>query len=240
MRPTLLDLYEDLFQYLCRLNRMARTPARVAFERVRSDLEELLGQVAEKAGRLDASLQRQAAKMELPIIFFIDNLIATSSLPFAGQWSQNRLARERNELAGDEKFFSSLQDDLDDASEDATERLAVYQVCLGLGFTGEYVGQPQRIQKLMDQIDQRVRRLLSDNFNNRLSPKAYEHTDTRLLTEPASGKVVFLAILFAFLTLSTFVVYYGLYARAVSELTESVETINKQGRSPAAESFLRP
>ena len=33
-----------------------------------------------------------------------------STLPFAAQWNQNRLAYERNELAGDEKFFDLLEE----------------------------------------------------------------------------------------------------------------------------------
>ena len=36
-------------------------------------------------------------------------MISESSLPFAAQWNQNRLAYERNELAGDEKFFDLLE-----------------------------------------------------------------------------------------------------------------------------------
>jgi cytochrome bd-type quinol oxidase subunit 1 len=44
----------------------------------------------------------------------------------------------QRQLAGDEKFFDLLEETLNDSSEDASERLAVYYTCLGLGFMGMY------------------------------------------------------------------------------------------------------
>src|ERR1035441_1533239 len=37
----LLELYEDLFQYVCRLNRAAKTPAHPEYARVRSEVKDL-------------------------------------------------------------------------------------------------------------------------------------------------------------------------------------------------------
>ena len=78
----------------------------------------------------------------MPIIFFVDSIIAESKLSCAGQWHQDRLAYEQNELAGDEKFFDLLDETLNDPSPEATERLVIYYVCLGIGFTGWYATQP--------------------------------------------------------------------------------------------------
>jgi hypothetical protein len=49
------------------------------------------------------------------------------------------------------------------------------------------------------------------------------------LTEPPSKKVLLVAVLFVFFSLSVLAIYYGLYARAVRELGGSVETILSEG-----------
>ena len=118
----LLELTEPVFQYVCRLNRLARksggtsagdtsfiakapgAPAvpRVAsldYAVVRSEVKAMFEDLIQKSNS-DVRLNAQAKKMELPLLFFVDSMIAESSLPFAAQWNQNRLAYERNELAG--------------------------------------------------------------------------------------------------------------------------------------------
>src|SRR5512142_2712510 len=96
----LLDLYEDFFQYICRLNRVAKTPAHPEYARVRAEIKDLLEQVV-RAASADVRLLNQVKRLELSLIFFTDHLICTSRLKFATQWAQSRLAQERNELAGD-------------------------------------------------------------------------------------------------------------------------------------------
>ena len=147
----LLELYEDLFQYVCRLNRAAKTPAHPEYARVRSEVKDLLAQVLRNAAS-DVRLLNQAKSLELPMIFFVDYLACSSRLKFATQWAENRLAKERNELSGDEKFFDLLEAELKDTSEEAAERLAVYYVCLGLGFMGMYQTQPEQIRRYTEQI----------------------------------------------------------------------------------------
>jgi type IV/VI secretion system ImpK/VasF family protein len=218
----LLELYEDLFQYICRLNRVGRTQAHPEYARVRSEVRELLDQVERNASG-DVRLLNQVKRLALPMVFFVDNLICTSRLDFALQWATDRLANERNELAGDERFFVDfLEPDLKEPSEEAAERLAVYYLCLGLGFTGMYQGQPEQIRRYMDQIFPRVRQWIDSDPRTKISEEAYRYTDTRELTEPPSRKIVFVAIAFLFLSLSVLVVYYALYANAVGKLTDSV------------------
>ena len=69
-------------------------------------------------------------------------------MQFSPQWQKEPLAFERNELAGDEKFFDLLEETLNDSSEEATEQLAVYHICMGLGFTGIYARQPEQLRKI--------------------------------------------------------------------------------------------
>ena len=226
----LLDLYEELFQYVCLLNRMsnARPEAQREYARVRADVKGLIGEISRDAAS-DVRLANQVGRLEMPVIFFVDNIIATSRLKFAAQWASNRLATERNELAGDERFFDFVQQDVADVSEEAVERLAVYYTCFGLGFTGMYVNQPEQIRTMMEQIFQRIRQWMDPN-RVRLSEEAYKFTDTRALTEPPNNKIILVSILFLFLSLSVLVLYYALYYKASSDLTGAVQYIEKTGK----------
>jgi type IV/VI secretion system ImpK/VasF family protein len=226
----LLDLYEELFQYVCLLNRMsnAKPEGQREYARVRADVKGLIEDITRNASA-DARLASQVRRLEMPIIFFIDNVIATSRLKFAAQWAANRLATERNELAGDERFFEFVQKDVADVSEEAVERLAVYYTCFGLGFTGMYINQPEHIRTLLEQIFPRIKQW-TDSDRVRLSEEAYKYTDTRLLTEPPNNKIILVSILFLFLSLSVLVLYYALYYKASSDLTSAVQYIEKTGK----------
>src|SRR5882762_836513 len=205
---TLLELTEPIFQYVCRLNRLARKSAgtstgetsfiskgpgapaapRLAsldYAVVRSEVKAMFEDVLQKSnGELRLSMQTK--KVELPLLFFVDSMISDSSLPFAAQWNQNRLAYERNELAGDEKFFDLLEADLKDPSEEASERLAVFYTCIGLGFSGIYFRQPEFLRKTMFSIAPRIRRYIDADEAAKICADAYEGVDTRDLTEPPS------------------------------------------------------
>ena len=224
----LLDLYEEFFQYVCRLNRVAKTQAHPEFATVRSEVKDLLAQVMQNAAS-DVHLLNQVKKLELPMIFFIDNLICTSRLKFASQWAQKRLATEKNELAGDERFFVDfLEKDITDTSEEAVERLAVYYVCLGLGFMGMYQNQPDQLRRYIEQIYARIPQWVDRDPRTKISEEAYQHTDTRLLTEPPSNKIILVAIAFVFLSLSVLTICYVYYVKSVHVVRESIQQINDQ------------
>ncbi len=224
----LLELYENLFQYVCRLNRAAKTTAHPEYVRVRSEIKELFNEVDRNASG-DVRLHNQIRQLELSMIFFVDNLICTSRLKFAAQWAENRLAQERNELAGDERFFDFLDQDLKDTSEEAVERLAVYYACLGLGFMGMYQGQNDHIRRYMEQIFPRIRHWIDSDPRTKISEEAYRFTDTRVLTEPPSNKIILVALIFGFLSLTVLIVYYAFYASAVGKLADSVGKIIEEG-----------
>ena len=151
----------------------------------------------------DPRLSEPGEEVELPLIFFVDSMISESSLPFAAQWNQNRLAYDRNELAGDEKFFDLLEETLKDQNDEASERLAVFYTCLGLGFTGIYFRQPEYLRKTMltdrtpDQAPGRGRPDLHACARN-----ATRALTTRNLVEPPSRMLAFVGILFLCFTLA--------------------------------------
>jgi type IV/VI secretion system ImpK/VasF family protein len=226
----LLDLYEDLFQYLCRLNRMAKTQAQSDYARIRAEVKELLDSILRHASS-DIRLLNQAKRLELPTLFFVDNLVCTSRLKFALQWAENRLARERNELAGDEKFFDFLNDDLKDPSEEAAERLAVFYSFLGLGFSGMYQGQPDKIRVYVEQMFPRIRQWIDSDPRAKITEEAYRHTNDSVLTEPPSNAIVKVMVVFLFFALSVLAAYYGLYAKAVQDLNVYINKIVQQSEA---------
>ena len=258
---TLLQLTEPVFQYICRLNRIARRSAgarrtgdtttfaaltreaaaaaaptvsapgvSLDYSVARSEVKALLEDMMAKAAS-DARLSQQARKIELPLIFFVDSMISESRLPFAAEWNQNRLAYDRQELAGDEKFFDLLDETLKENGEDAIERLAVFYVCIGLGFTGIYFKQPEFLRKTMLSIAPRVRSLVENDQNARICPETYEGVDTRNLVQPPSSRMVIVGLLFAGFTLAVLISYFVMYRQASRNLNNSIEDVLRQDRS---------
>ena len=249
---TLLQLTEPLFQYVCRLNRIARrggapmsgaettfitktpeaaaTPVRGAnldYLVLRSEVKALLEDLMSKASS-DARLSHQARKIELALIFFVDSMISESSLPFAAEWNQNRMAYDRQELAGDEKFFDLLDETLKDPGEDAAERLAVFYICIGLGFTGIYFKQPEFLRKTMLSIAPRVRHLVENDQNAKICPEAYEGVDTRNLVQPPSSRMLLVGLVFGCFTVAVLISYVVMYRQASKNLNNSIEEVLRQ------------
>jgi len=219
---TLLELCEPLFQYVARLSRSARMGYALEMSQVRNDIKRIFQEVqADASGASD--LARQYEKVELPLIFFVDFMIKESRLSFAGAWVE--LGRERNELAGDEKFFDLLDVDLADPSEAATERLAIYYTCLGFGFTGIYAGQPENILRLLSEISGRISGMMDADEKSHVCPEAYENVDTRDFVEPPGTKLVGIGIALIGLLVVWSIAYLFLFIRTSSGVANALDTI---------------
>lgn len=251
---TLLELAEPIFLQICRLNRLARraggsskqgdtgffvkesalTPSggnlSLDYAVVRSEIKALLEDFLNPPGD-NRLLAAQAKKVELPLLFFIDSMISESGLKFAAQWNQNRLAYERNELAGDEKFFDLLEETIKDSSEEASERLAIFYTCLGLGFTGIYFRQPELLRKSMLTIAPRIRKVLETDENARICADSYEGVDTRDLIQPPGSRMALVWAIFICLILATVSTYIILYRQASQNLSSALTTIEQQDLS---------
>lgn len=223
---TLLELTEPFFQYVCMLNRIARNPGGedLTMEALRPAILTIFEQMRSEAEG-DARLASQYKRMELPLIFFVDSMIAESKLTMAPLWHKNRLAYERNELAGDEKFFDLLDETLNEKGSEADERLEVYYACLGLGFQGWYAGQPEYLRKKMLDISKRIGRVIDPDQRARITPEAYAHTDTRNLVERAGVKIATIAICFAGFCFIVLAVNFSLFKTASRELSTALEEI---------------
>ena len=220
----LLELCEPLFQYVCILNRAGRKGGNLEFTAVRSKIKQIFDDLRARA-LTDPRLNPQYKKMEQPLIFFVDSMIAESKVPFAKKWDQDRLAYSFNELAGDEKFFDLFDETLKEQTDDATERLAAYYTCIGLGFTGWYSGQPEYLRKKMLEVAPRIRRLIESDTTVRVCPEAYQNVDSRNLVEPPSSKMVMILIIFLVFMLTTLACNFFLFQQASQQLTSSLAEI---------------
>ncbi|MGH7995391.1 MAG: DotU family type IV/VI secretion system protein [Opitutaceae bacterium] len=224
MSTRLLEHCEPLFQAVCRLNRMGRKGSSIDYAHARAEIAELLDRMA-KSSRTDVALSEQYAKVELPLIFFVDSIIAESALPFAAEWGRNRLAEGRKELAGDEKFFDLLDETLQDPSDGASERLAVFFTCLGLGFSGWYAGQPEMLRKKMLELSPRVKAYVDFDDSGLITPDAYKSTNTSNLPLPAASSIVPLLIVFVGLFLAVVAFNFYTFRAASAELKRTFDAI---------------
>ncbi len=225
---TLLELCEPLFQYVCRLNRLARSGCTLEMDQVRSEIKRIF-EVMRAESLNNAGLTAQYEKIELPLLFFVDFVIKESKLTFAYDWYE--LGRERNELAGDEKFFDLLDENLVDSSDAATERLVIFYTCIGLGFTGVYTGQPESIQRLMSKISARISGMMDADEKSYICPEAYENIDDRDFVEPPSTKLVGIGIALIGLIIVWSIAYCCLLKWTLDDVTNSLDTIIEHEKS---------
>ncbi|UCD74776.1 MAG: DotU family type IV/VI secretion system protein [Phycisphaerales bacterium] len=225
---TLYELCEPLLLYVCRLNRAARKGGSVEFREARGQIDGIFADIRAKAASVPG-LASEFAKVELAIIFFVDFMMAESRLPFASQWHENRLAFDRNELAGDEKFFDILEETLAERGEAADERIAVLYTCLGLGFTGWYSDQPEFISSKMMECSARMRRIMDQGESTRICPEAYEHADTSNLIEPPGAKLLGLGLALVGLIVVLLVASAVLYVQRKSDLNQALDRIVEAG-----------
>lgn len=216
------ELCEPLFQYVCRLNRSARKGVGLEPNLVRTDIQALFSDMRSRAAS-DPGLADQFAKVELALIYFVDFMIKESSLSFAHQWKE--LAHDLGKMAGDEEFFDLLDETLRDPSEAATERLAVYYTCLGLGFTGFYTGQPEYLRKKMMEIQARIRGFVDTDTSGRVCPEAYEHVDTRPLNLPPLRNLTAIVVVLVAVLIGVLVTNWVLYRTSVRELDRSLKYV---------------
>jgi len=225
---TPLELCEPIFTKICVLNRLGRSQGGLlTYDHLRLEIEQLFAAIQASA-ETDPVLRVQWQKLELALIFFVDSMITESGLAVAPTWNRNRLAYDRKELAGDEKFFDLLDETLNDPSEEASQRLLVFYTCIGLGFVGWYAGQPEYLRGKMLDISQRIRTAMETDKTARICPETYLNVDTRDLVQAPASKLGGIAIVFAGLCLIVVTVEAYLFHAASLSLTDSLTAVGSQ------------
>jgi type VI protein secretion system component VasF len=228
---TLLELSEPLFQYICRLSRSARKGVRVEPNTVRNEVKAILGDMRSRA-MADRSLVAQYEKIELVYLFFVDFMVRESLGSAAKSWPE--LAAERKELAGDERFFDMLDETLKEPGDAAAERLVIYYVCVGLGFTGWYTGQPEYLRKKMLEISSRIRHVMDPDQMAKICPEAYDNVNTANLVEPPGRRLIGVGIVVVGLLIVVFAANISLDYHTKRPLTTALDGITEAVRGKSA------
>lgn len=230
----LVHLCEPAFEYVCTLNRIARNGGQADYHALRSDVQEILENLERNAGK-DPRLAPLYERVKVPLIIFIDESIVNSGINCAREWEDNRIAYEHGFLSGQEEFFDMLEEIEADPSDDASECLAIFYSCIGLGFTGYYEDQTEFLKQRMDKMRGRIKKYIESDPNAYIAPGCYEHTDRSDLVEPPGSKLLGIMIAFAGLFIVVFASILILFDQASGDLTRAVEAVRQQ--DPGAEPF---
>lgn len=224
---TLVEFCEPLFQYICRLNRLARKGGLVDGSQVRNELRSMLADVKLRAE--GAGLGEHFAKVRLPLIYFVDYMVRESSLPFARSWKHLQ-EEELKRIAGDQDFFVQLDETLAEQGDAANQRLAVYYNCLALGFKGMYTGQadgPNFLRKKMLEIASRIRPLMDAEENARICPEAYQNVDKRELEISAAPGIVRWIVVLVIMVVALLAANWIGYREATETIGKALDGIVK-------------
>lgn len=115
----------------------------------------------------------QFAKVRLPLIYFVDFMVRRDAPPFARSWKHLQ-EEEAREIVGDEKFFNLLDDAMAEQGDAANQRLAVFYCCLGLGFTGIHLNEPEVLLCRTPGISGRIRSMVDAENSSKITPEAYQ------------------------------------------------------------------
>ena len=231
----LLQLCEPLFQYVCRLNRIAAYGCEVTQKKVDGDIRKMLNKMKTQAS-VDSRLAEQFEKVLPPLVFFVDYMIRKSQLSFNNQW-RNLAYTMFREMAGDERFFCMLDEELAGNDEAAAERVAIYYTCLGLGFKGLYLRQPDQIKQYMTRAWSRISDLLDSTDEAYLCPETYQYTDKRPMDKSVKSKLMAIAIIFVILLLFWLAGSFWLFNRACNESNVLLEKIRTSQTNTESENL---
>ncbi|MEO1321358.1 MAG: DotU family type IV/VI secretion system protein [Pseudomonadota bacterium] len=219
----LLSACEPVLLYMCGLNRSVRKGAQFDADSVRA---EVLSRLAEARARCaaEAGLARRFDRVELALIYFVDYIIKESELPWAHDWRE--LAHDRGKMAGDEEFFDLVEEALAETGAEVAQELEVYYVCMGLGFMGLHLGQPEKVRAKMAEIRVRLPEQVSLSSEEQICPPAYQHTDGSDLIQPPGRLLAMIGIVLVGLVVVLFAANAYLYHSSASSLVETFRNVS--------------
>jgi hypothetical protein len=173
--------------------------------------------------RQQPQLGQQFLQVELPLLFFIDFMMH-DVVETTGAWQE--MAFERNELAGDEKFFDLLEQTLGNPSDTATERVDVYYQCMALGFTGTFDANSADLHRIFRRCALRLGLAPEIVETGQLTPEAYENLDLVTRRRPFDPrKWRRAALVAASLLIAVHIVNIWMFSDETDELTRQIERI---------------
>lgn len=144
MATELEKICNPIFQCLCNYWQLSCITNMVDIEKFKHDLIKLFVD-AEKKADMDPALKKEFSWIEKPLVFFIDYIVKEGRFSFRENWME--LARNYNELSGDEKFFDLLDETL--KNPDYNNSIILFYIMMGLGFNGIYNFNNKYVEQCM-------------------------------------------------------------------------------------------
>ncbi len=237
---SLLEQTDKLLTYLCRLNRLGRSGARVypTADEARSEIQSMLADIKSKADPLVYTQD-----VERALWATADWLASNSRLPWAQTWKKRGFAPSGDVLTLDHDFWRSLDIMLNEPRSGAIdERLEVFAACIGVGFVGEHAMLLDReryetIKTEMRKVWSKVKDRSDFGDKPRLTPDAYfaDGSDLRPERVKPIWKYVALTVI---MLVGLIAAQMILYRRAIQGLSGSLTALTAQ--TPAAGNSAAP
>lgn len=174
----LLDIVRELFAYLVRFREKAPTTAAPSWHEVQSELVAIFARMETKV-RAQSTLVEPYKAVRYALVALADEVILTSGWDQADFWRESSLEKYYfgTDAAG-ERFFE-LTEQLQNASTDV---VAVFYLCLSLGFCGKYAPDDPRLSEIKADLKSRLPD--GEMKNNNLSKGAYGRSAGKRRSNP--------------------------------------------------------
>jgi len=228
---TLNEICEPLFQYVCRLNRLGRKGGKTDSGIVRTEIRQIFGDMRQRA-EATPGMVGPYDRIEKVLMYFVDSLVLNSQLNFSPPWKpfsadpRQLGINETPNLGFEETFWDLLDETLRDPSEQATQSLGVFYVCVGLGFTGLFADQPEYRRRKMLEISARLRQSIDADMAAQICPEAYQNVDARDLTLAPTRRLTGWVLAMAVMCIAVLGGYIYLFHDARGKLEEATASLN--------------
>ena len=200
---SLTALCEPFFCDICTIIKEGKSSKANAALTVRARLIARLDQLYAEANDGSANLANNYDQVERILAFFGDDVIMNAGLPYSDGWRHQMLLASHiriNNVAGNVQFFDYLESALKEPPAQASQILAIYLTCLGLGFAGIHRSNPDQLRNYSNQILQRLDANVANvNSTEPICPDLYDDdrkvkADIRDLFKPVREKVMVIGL----------------------------------------------
>lgn len=224
---SLTALCEPFFCDICTILKEGKVRKSNDALAVRSRLVARLDQLYAESNDGSASLADNYAQVEPILAFFADDVIMNAGLPYSDGWRLQMLLASHNRInnvAGAAHFFEYLESALRQPPAQASQILAIYLTCLGLGFAGIHRHNPQQLIDYSGQILKRLdanvvnvnaaEPICADLYHDDRKAKA----DIRDLFRPVREKVMVIGLVLSTLVICCLVSYLAIFLEARNQI----------------------
>ena len=165
MNTDIESLIAPLLRKVCEYCVFKKSGYEVPQEVVLAEIRTELSAISQQCASIP-TLQQQYSVIEKPLVFFIDYTIKEGNFSYSRSYRE--IARNFNELSGDEKFFDLLSENL--KRKDDADITKLFYTMIGLGFDGTYKRHRADILDIMDSCAKSFTKLPNIN-KERITPE---------------------------------------------------------------------